>query len=97
MDIANPSDEHVMLREMMRDFVSEKVEPQALEYDRSEKFNLDLFRSLGEMGLLGITAPDQYGGSGLDATAAVIVHEELSVNPCNTAAFITSSLVTANF
>ena len=41
MDIANPSDEHQMLREMVRDFVNEFVEPQALEFDRDEKFNLD--------------------------------------------------------
>ena len=43
MDIANPSDEHQMLREMVRDFVNEHVEPQALEYDRDEKFNVELF------------------------------------------------------
>ena len=80
MDIANPSDEHQMLREMVRDFVKEHVEPQALEYDRDEKFNVDLLRSLGEMGLLGITASEEYGGAGLDAVATVIVHEELSAS-----------------
>ena len=80
MDIANPSEEHQMLRDMVRDFVNENVEPQALEYDRDEKFNLDLLRSLGELGLLGITASEEYGGSGLDAVATVIVHEELSAS-----------------
>ena len=97
MDIANPSDEHSMLREMIRDFVNEKLEPQALEFDRDEKFNLDLFRSLGEMGLLGITAPDEYGGSGLDATAAVIVHEELSASdPGFTLAYLAHSMLFVN-
>ena len=48
IDLANPTEEHRMLREMIRDFVREEVEPQALEYDREEKFNLDLFRKLGE-------------------------------------------------
>ena len=97
MDIANPSDEHSMLREMIRDFVNEKLEPQALEFDREEKFNLDLFRSLGEMGLLGITAPDEYGGSGLDATAAVIVHEELSASdPGFTLAYLAHSMLFVN-
>ena len=97
MDIANPSDEHVMLREMMRDFVKEKLEPQALQFDREEKFNLDLFRSLGDMGLLGITAPDEYGGSGLDATAAVIVHEELSASdPGFTLAYLAHSMLFVN-
>ena len=77
-DLANPTEEHAMIREMVRDFAREEVEPQALEYDREEKFNLDLFRQLGEYGLLGITVPEEYGGAGMDATAASIVNEELS-------------------
>ena len=78
MDIANPSEEHQMLREMIRDFVEESVEPQAHEYDKKEQFNIELFRELGELGLLGITVPEEYGGAGLDAVAATIAHEELS-------------------
>jgi len=77
-DIANPSEEHAMLRAMVRDFVSEQVEPQALEHDKEEKFNLSLLRSMGEIGLLGLTVPEEFGGAGLDAVATVIVHEELS-------------------
>ena len=80
MDIANPSEEHQMLRDMVRDFVKEHVEPQALEFDRDEKFNIELLRSLGELGLLGITASEEFGGAGLDAVATVIVHEELSAS-----------------
>ena len=71
MDIANPSEEHLMLREMVRQWV--KVEPQALEHDKMERFNLDLLKSMGEMGLLGLTAPEEYGGAGLDATSSTIV------------------------
>lgn len=78
MDIANPTDEHAMLRHMVRDFVRDEVEPQALEHDRDERFNLTLFRKLGAMGLLGLTAPAEYGGAGMDATSTVIVNEELS-------------------
>ncbi|MBT4065670.1 MAG: isovaleryl-CoA dehydrogenase [Euryarchaeota archaeon] len=80
MDIANPTEEHRMLREMVRDFVTEHVEPQALECDRNEIFNLELLKSLGELGLLGLTASEDYGGVGLDAIATVIVHEELSAS-----------------
>ena len=69
MDIANPSEEHLMLREMVREWTKEYVEPQALEYDRDEKFNLELLRSMGELGLLGISAPEEYGGAALDAVA----------------------------
>ncbi len=78
IDIANPSEEHQMLREMIRDFVDEFVEPHAHEYDKKEQFNIELFRDLGELGLLGITVPEEYGGAGLDAVAATIAHEELS-------------------
>ena len=49
--------------------------PQALEYNRAEKFNYALFRRAGELGLLGVTVDPEYGGSGMDATAACIVHE----------------------
>ena len=61
LDIANPTQEHAMLREMVRSFVKEEVEPQALENDKNEKFNVELFRKLGEYGLLGISVPEEYG------------------------------------
>ena len=78
IDIANPTEEHAMLRQMVRDFVRDEVEHQALEHDRDETFNSSLFRRLGEMGLLGITVSDMYGGGGMDATAVAIINEELS-------------------
>ncbi len=77
-DLFNPTDEHAMLRRSVREFVEREVEPQALESDRLERFNVPLFRKLGEMGLLGITVGADDGGAGMDATAAVLVHEELS-------------------
>ena len=78
IDISNPTEEHAMLREMVRNFVKDRVEPQALENDREERFDLDIFREMGEMGLLGLTAPPEYGGAGMDATSVAIVNEELS-------------------
>ncbi len=77
-DIFTPTEEHGALREMLRGFVETEVDPQALEHNRKELFNVPLFRKLGDLGLLGITVPEQYGGSEMDATAAVIAHEELS-------------------
>ena len=97
MDISNPSEEHTMLREMVRDWTQEYVEPQALEYDREEKFNLPLLREMGEMGLLGISAPEEYGGAGLDATACTIVHEELSASdPGFALAYLAHSMLFVN-
>jgi len=96
-DMYNPSDEHLMVREMVRDFVKEHVEPQALEHDRMEKFNLGLFKKLGELGLLGLTAPEEFGGAGMDATAAVIVHEELSASdPGFALAYLAHSMLFVN-
>jgi len=74
----NPTDEHRMLREMVRDFTTNEVEPQAAKHDELGTLNVELFRQLGELGLLGITLPDHAGGAGMDTTAAVIVHHELS-------------------
>lgn len=79
-DLYNPTDEHEMLRRMVREFVEKEVEPQAEACDRTEDFNLPLFRRLGELGLLGITVDEDAGGAGMDATAAVIAHEELSAS-----------------
>jgi len=77
----NPTEDHVALREMVRSFTEREVEPQALEHNRSETFNIDLFRKFGSdggMGILGLTVPEEYGGLDLDSTAVSIVHEELS-------------------
>jgi isovaleryl-CoA dehydrogenase len=97
LDIANPTEEHAMLREMVRSWVAEEVEPQALEYDREEKFNLPLLRQMGELGLLGITAQEDYGGAGMDALAAVIIHEELSYSdPGFALAYLAHSMLFVN-
>lgn len=96
-DILNPTDEHKMLRETVRSFVESEVEPQALEHDRAERFNLPLFRKLGELGLLGITVPEAYGGSGLDAVAAVIAHEEIAASdPGFCLAYLAHAMLFAN-
>ncbi len=97
LDITNPTEEHAMLREMVRDWVAAEVEPQALEFDREERFNLDLLRKMGELGLLGLTAQEEYGGAGLDALAAAIVHEELSYSdPGFALAYLAHSMLFVN-
>ena len=96
-NLYQPTEEHQMLRETVRNFVRSKIEPQAAEYDRTEKFNTALFRQLGELGLLGITVPEESGGSGMDALAAVLVHEEISASdPGFCLAFLAHSMLCAN-
>ena len=96
-DLYNPTSEHKMIRETVAEFVQSEVEPQALEHDRKEIFNLPLFRKLGELGFLGLTVPEAYGGSGQDATASVIVHEELSASdPGFCLAYLAHSMLFVN-
>ena len=80
LDLAAPTPEHALLADTLRSFVEREVEPQAQEADRSEEFNRDLFNRAGELGLLGVTLPEEYGGAGLDATAAVQISEILSTS-----------------
>lgn len=96
-DLYNPTSEHKMLREMVRAFTRDEVEPQAHEFDRKEQFNLPLLKKMGALGLLGLTVPEVYGGSGQDATATCIVHEELSwSDPGFALAYLAHSMLCAN-
>ena len=67
-----------MLRQTVREWVVAEVEPQAEAQDLAGALNLPLLRRAGELGLLGVTVPDPDGGAGMDATAAVIAHEEIA-------------------
>ncbi len=96
-DLANPTETHQMLRDTLKSFVKDEVEPQAHEYDRAEKFNLKLFKKLGDLGLLGLTVPEEFGGSGLDASAVCLVHEELSASdPGFCLAYLAHALLCVN-
>jgi isovaleryl-CoA dehydrogenase len=96
-DLFNPTEEHAALRRTIRDFVEREVDPQAAAHDRTESFNIDLFRKLGELGVLGVTVPETFGGAGMDAVAAVLVHEELSAaDPGFTLAYLAHSMLFVN-
>lgn len=64
------------LQRVCRDFAQNELAPHAERLDHEEKFNLEAFKKMGEIGVLGITADPEYGGAGLGATAATIVMEE---------------------
>ena len=96
-DLFNPTPEHRALRELVRSFAEREVDPQAEASDHAERFNVELFRKLGELGLLGITVEERFGGSGLDPVAAVIAHEEISAaDPGFALAFLAHSMLFAN-
>jgi isovaleryl-CoA dehydrogenase len=77
-ELPTPTEEHRQLRDMLVEFVRDEVEPQAEEHNQTETFNWPLFRRMGELGLFGVTVPEEAGGTGMDSTAACLVCEELS-------------------
>ncbi|MFC1974613.1 acyl-CoA dehydrogenase family protein [Chloroflexota bacterium] len=71
--------EQEMFRNMARDFVKREVIHEELrEYDRQEKYNIDLHRKMGKAGFLGFLFPKEYGGLGMDYVTATVVAEELA-------------------
>lgn len=92
-----PTAEHRMLRETVRRFTETEVEPQAEEYDASGTLNVALLRRCGALGLLGLTIPEEHGGAGMDAVAAVIAHHELAKSdPGFTLAYLAHFLLFVN-
>ena len=67
-----------MLRETVRRFTESEVEPQAEDHDDRGELNQALLRRCGDLGLLGLTIPEEAGGVGMDAVAAVIAHHEIA-------------------
>lgn len=72
------SEQHQMLRDMVRNFTREEVLPGAMHRDETGEFPRELFHKLGELGLTGIVIPEEFGGAGLDVTSFAIVVEELA-------------------
>ena len=72
------SEEIGLLRDSVHQFASEEIAPRAADIDRENDFPSDLWRKMGELGLLGITISEQYGGSGMGYLAHAIAMEEIS-------------------
>lgn len=70
------TDEEKELQNVCRNFANKELAPQAEKHDNEESFNLNAFKKMAALGVLGITADVKYGGAGLGATAATIVMEE---------------------
>ncbi len=97
-NLYNPTEDHLELRENISKFAKNEIDDQAKEHDELEKFNEPLFRKLGkELGIFGVTVPEKDGGLGLDTTAAVIIHEEMSqYDPAFTLSYLAHEVLFVN-
>jgi short/branched chain acyl-CoA dehydrogenase len=72
------TDEQRLLRDTVREFASQEVAPVAEELDRTKSFPYEIVRKMGDLGLMGIPFPEEYGGGGADTLAYAIAVEELA-------------------
>jgi alkylation response protein AidB-like acyl-CoA dehydrogenase len=74
----SPTPEQREIQALTRDFVRERIEPYAAEWDRAHGFPRELLSELAQLGLMGICVPEEYGGAGADFLSYVLALEELS-------------------
>ena len=67
-----------MLRDSVAAFAANEIAPRAAEIDRDNHFPMDLWKKMGDLGILGITVPEEYGGAGMGYVAHVVAMEEIS-------------------
>ena len=73
-----PTEEQKMVREMARRFAEAEIKPMASELDRTHRHPEEICRKLGEMGLMGVAVPPEYGGAGMDNVTYVMALIEIS-------------------
>jgi len=71
------SNDQIAIRDMVRDFARKEIVPNATQWDEEQHFPRDLFSKLGELGLLGVVVPEEYGGAGLGYVEYVAILEEI--------------------
>lgn len=77
-DSLSLTEEQKMLRDMVRDFAENRIKPIAAEIDEEERFPEEIIAEMGELGLMGIPYPEEYGGAGMDMVSYAIAVEEIA-------------------
>ena len=73
------NEEQLILKRMVRDFAQNEVAPRVGEFWEEKKYPYDLVAKMGELVLMGLAVPEEYGGAGADTMSYVIALEELNV------------------
>lgn len=73
-----PTETQAQIAEMVRDFANKHIRPKMMEWDESQHFPIDVFQKMGELGLMGVLVPQQYGGSELSYFEYVTVVSEVA-------------------
>ena len=71
------SEDHEQFRRSVRDFAEKEIAPHAAQWDRDHHFPVDVVRKMGQLGLFGLTAPEEYGGADGDFTSLCVAIEEI--------------------
>ena len=71
------NENQVMIADMIRKFGKEHILPKMMEWDESQEFPVEVFKKLGDLGLMGVLVPTEYGGSGFSYTEYVTAITEL--------------------
>ncbi|WP_329369981.1 acyl-CoA dehydrogenase family protein [Streptomyces sp. NBC_01483] len=86
------SEEQTAVRQLAKDFVDREIAPHVVEWDRAEEVDRSLVKKLGEVGFLGLTVDEEYGGSGGDHLAYCLVTEELGRGDSSVRGIVSVSL-----
>jgi alkylation response protein AidB-like acyl-CoA dehydrogenase len=86
------SEEQAAVRQLARDFVAREIAPHVVAWDRAEEVDRGIVRKLGDVGFLGLTVPEEYGGSGGDHLAYCLVTEELGRGDSSVRGIVSVSL-----
>ena len=89
------SKEQIMIRDMARDFAQERLLPNAAEWDKNKTFPAEELKEMGELGLFGMTIPEEWGGAGIDYVAYALAIEEIAAGDgsCSTILSVNNSVV----
>jgi butyryl-CoA dehydrogenase len=72
------NENQVMIKQMVKDFADKEIRPHFMEWDESQEFPVQLFKKLGELGLMGVLVPEEYGGSGFGYNEYITVISEIA-------------------